>query len=373
MKDLKKNLKDRGVFFSSKLPAYNKVLKSLFPDLSRRRLMVKSQPWAVGSDISLPDLSGSDGRPIVICDRKLRLREDVKSWLKNYPVYFVTAGETLKDLKTFPKHIQNILNKTKDIAGFISLGGGSVGDFTGFLASVYKRGMPVAHIPGTFLSAMDSAHGGKTALNVCGIKNFIGSYFFPKAVFIVKDLLSSLPKKEKESAKGELVKIALIEGGSLYKKLLKSPPGKWDLWNLLPQAVFAKLKTVQKDPFETKGQRRLLNFGHTLGHALESYFRIPHGQAVLYGMAFAVQWSRSRFNLSDSFLEELSFLLPVSVVPLLKKMPKKTLQAMLLQDKKRACSKSLHFVFIKAPGRLFTEELSLQDILKEVKRQSQTV
>ena len=369
MQNIKKELKARGVFFSAKLPAPQKILKS--SNMYCGRSKIKSQ--VLSQRCPPPGLSVSDFKPMLICDRKLGLKQNFKPWLKNYPVYLVNAGESLKDLKHFPKHIQNILNKTKkkDIAGFISLGGGSVGDFTGFLASVYRRGVPVAHIPSTFVSAMDSAHGGKTALNVCGIKNFIGSYCFPKAVFIVKELLSSLPDKEKQSAKGELIKIALIEGGALYKTLLKTLPEKWDLWNLLPQAVFAKLKTVQKDPFETKGPRQVLNFGHTLGHALESYFRIPHGQAVLYGMAFAVKWSQYRLALPSAFLKDLSLLLPVSAVPLLKKMPEKTLQAQLLRDKKRACSKSLRFVFIKAPGKLFTKEVLLQDILKEVKRQIQ--
>ncbi len=356
---MKKICRENGVYFLEKLPSYNQIIKA----------------GNGGRPPGKEDkLSKADAKPLVICDRKLRYREEVKYWLKNYPVYFVSAGEGLKDMEVFPAHINNILKKTKNkkISGFVSLGGGSVGDFTGFLASVYKRGVPLVHIPSTWLSAMDSSHGGKTALNVGRIKNLIGSYCFPKAVFLVKELLSSLPEKEKQSAKGELVKIALIEGGALYKQLLKKPFSELDLWKLLPQAVLAKLKIIRKDPFEKRGYRHSLNLGHTLGHALESYFRIPHGKAVMYGMAFVVQWSHHRFTLSDSFLKEMSFLLGKNreqVVFHLKGIPIKMLCQLLLQDKKRGSAEKINFVFIKAPGKVFTEEFSVQNILKEVKRQ----
>ena len=278
-----------------------------------------------------------------------------------------------------PTHINNILKRTnnKKISVFISLGGGSVGDFTGFVASVYKRRTPLIHIPSTWLSAMDSTHGGKTALNTKEIKNMIGSYCFPKAVFIVKQLLSSLPKKEQESTKGELVKIALIEGGVFYKEVLKQYKTREtlshsDLWHFLPQAVFSKLKIVEKDPYEKKGIRRLLNFGHTLGHALESYFSIPHGKAVLYGITFAVQWSHNRFTLSPAFLKEISLLAgkQKKLTSYLREIPKHKLSQLLLQDKKRASTDRINFIFLKGPGRVFAEEISVKKIIKEVKNQS---
>ena len=361
MKTIKTKLRNKRVYFSTKLPSHNQVLKALN--------VCKDIKKAQKDQRSITDIV-----PLVICDRKLQHQLEIKAWLKNYPVYFVSAGEKLKSLDVFPGHINNILKKinSKKIAGFISLGGGSVGDFTGFVASVYKRGMPLIHIPSTWLSAMDSAHGGKTALNAGKIKNVLGSYCFPQAVFIVKELLFILPEKEKKSAKGELVKIALIEGGAFYTELLKKNTfSNMEVWNRLPQAVFAKLKIVAQDPYDKKGFRHLLNFGHTLGHTLESYFNIPHGEAVIYGIVFSIQWSHNRFILPSFFLKEVSSLIGKQrqLGSYLRNLPIKTLYQLLLQDKKRVSKERINFIFIKGPGKLFAENISVQNLLKEVQRQ----
>ena len=356
----KTELKKKKVYFSHELPSHSRLLSVLeYPEEERAKA------------------SKRDTTLLVICDRKLQSQPEVVSWLENYLVYFVSGGEKIKNLDSFPGHIKNILKiaRGKKIIGFISLGGGSVGDFTGFLASVYKRGVPLIHIPSTWLSAMDSAHGGKTALNVGEIKNVIGSYCFPQAVFTVKNLFSTLSEKERESAKGELVKIALIEGGDFYKEIFTKYPSKkdscLDLWNILPQAILAKLKIIEKDPYEKKDLRLLLNFGHTLGHTLESYFRIPHGEAVLYGIVFAVQWSHNRFTLPSSFLKQM-FVLQKKQLQLysyLKRIPKNKLNQLLLHDKKRGEGGYINFIFIKGPGKVFTEKISVSDILKEVQKQ----
>ena len=364
MKTIKIKLKNKKVYFSQTLPSHNQILRAL----KVQRDKIKIVRMSIKGDI-----------PLVICDRNLRSRPEVTSWLKKYLVYFVSGGEELKNLDSFPKHISSILKTAgnKKISGFVSMGGGSVGDFTGFLASVYKRGIPLIHIPSTWLSAMDSSHGGKTALNVKNVKNVIGSYYFPEAVFIVQILLSSLSEREKESTKGELVKIALIEGGDFYKKVFKDYFNKRiisnsALWNILPQAILAKLKIVEKDLYEKKGFRLLLNFGHTLGHALESYFRIPHGEAVLYGIIFAIQWSHNRFTLPSSFLKQL-FIFQKQQMQLssyLKKIPKEILNQLLLHDKKRGNKEYIDFIFIKGPGKVFAEKTSVSEILEEVQRQT---
>ncbi len=356
---LKKELNKRGVYFLSKLPSYNQVLKAVGEKSSNKEL--KNQNWAGCSKL------------LVICDRKLQKKEEVKLWLKDYSVYFVSAGETLKSVEAFSGHIKNILKKTKDkkVFGFISLGGGSVGDWAGFLASVYKRGVPLIHIPTTWLSALDSAHGGKTALNVGLFKNLLGSYHFPSSVFIIKRLFSSLQKKEQESAEGELLKMALIVGGDFYERF-KKKKSKGTITAFLPEAILAKLKIVEKDPFGKKGHREHLNLGHTLGHVLESYFNLPHGKAVLFGLFFAIRWSESRVTLSDSFLKNMFFLKkehnPLSVY--LKQIPEKVLKKLLGQDKKRVDKENINFIFLKGPGQVFSEKVSVGDIIKEVKRQA---
>ena len=146
-----------------------------------------------------------------------------------------------------------------------------MGDLTGFISSIYKRGVSLIHVPTTWLAALDSAHGGKNALNVSGIKNVVGTYYFSKAVFIVEEILQTLPLKQKHLAFGELLKIALIDGGELYRSLKQNPNWQKSLWKVfLKKGIAAKMKIIRKDPFEKKSIRSVLNFGHTVGHILEN-------------------------------------------------------------------------------------------------------
>ena len=369
---IKIDLQKRRVFFCKNLPSYNQLIKTL---PLKGVINKEKESTVVNKELQqIRNKSDALASPLVICDRQLQSFPEVQLWLKDYSTYITPAGEKLKSIDNFPKHISNILKKTKNksISAFISLGGGSVGDFTGFLAGIYKRGRPLIHIPTTWLSAMDSAHGGKTALNVPPFKNLLGSYCFPKAVFIVKPLLFSLPEKENETARGELIKMALITGGSFYRDVSKKEVFTHkDLWYFLPQVIYSKLKIVKQDPYDKKDVRCLLNFGHTLGHALDLYFKIPHGEAVTYGMMFALQWSHKRFTLSSSFLEGLPFPSKAQkkMLSYLKKIPPQILYTLLLQDKKRMREKRINFVFIKSPGKVFLENVFVKDIIREVKRQ----
>ena len=354
---MKQYLKKQQVHFVQKLPPWPLALKALPADTPQTFF--------------------------IICDRKL------KPWIRSLPpqgeVYFVKGGESLKDIQFFPRHIHNILKKAgnKKISCFISMGGGSVGDFTGFISSIYHRGIPVLHIPSTWLAAMDSAHGGKTALNAGSAKNVLGSFHKPSGVFIAKNILDRLPDPQTLSSIGELIKISLIVGDSFYSTLIQkmnflfssnslfknpAPPDlKNILWDFLPQAVFHKLKITEHDFFDKKNKRVCLNFGHTLGHALEAYLQIPHGQAVAYGMIFSILWSHKRFNLSQSFLKELQFLLKERLVlqKQIRKIPKIEMKKLLLKDKK-TLGDELNFIFIQKPGRVITERVSVKDIVKEI-------
>ena len=351
MKDIGIKLKKQGIYFSTSLPPFSRIIK----------IFQKKEPKV--SKLSIP---------LVICDRKVYRRSDMKLWLKNQLIYLVSAGEDLKDLDHFSRHVCAIFKKTrnKNISGVISIGGGSVGDFSGFFASIYKRGVPIIHIPTTWLAAMDSAHGGKTALNVQGLKNQVGSYWFPEACFIVKDLFSTLSRNEKNSARGELIKQALIEGGSFYKKVLHKTHSELLFWELLPEACFSKLKIVKKDPYEKKGQRYVLNFGHTLAHVLETCFGLPHGVAVLYGLAFSLEASREKFTHSRVIFEEILGLLKLKppLIYYLKKLPpKQKLEALLLRDKKTGSKSEIREIFIQKPGQVFVEKILIKDFIKRLK------
>ena len=229
----------------------------------------------------------------------------------------------------------------------------------------------MVHIPTTWLAAMDSAHGGKTALNAKQVKNILGTYCFPKAVLIVKELLL----KQHTHKEGEMLKMALIEGGAFYKSFLSSYRRAKNqnlvLWSFLPQAISAKIRIVEQDPYETKGQRILLNLGHTLAHVLELYFKLPHGVAVLYGLRFAFEWSRKVWALSPTFLREMAFLLrgTQDLPILLRKMPLKTGHGLVQQDKKRRGEEFIDFIFIKGPKQVLSKKVLIRDLMSEIRRQ----
>ena len=311
-------------------------------------------------------------RALLICDKKFQVHPLLKQWRKNKKIYFyyVRSGEKTKSLEQLPVHIKKILSLTKDFDKnsflFISLGGGSLIDLTGFLASIYKRSLPVIHFPTTWLSALDSAHGGKTAINFQNIKNILGTYHFPKSVFIVNKFLKQNPKKLKREAFGELLKISFIEGNDLYKKL-KKEKNKISIEKLIPLAIQAKIKIVKQDPYEKQSLRKKLNLGHTLGHILESYYSIPHGEAVLQGLLFSLIWSfHKQFITKKCFEEMKSF---ISKKKLKKKIPNSLFKKYLRQDKKHKKDYELDFIFIKKPGSVFLQSVKEKEILEEAKRQ----
>ena len=340
---------DGDVLFYSRLP-------------SLKQILLQSHPSAE--------------RIIVISDKKLKTHPSLRLWKKPLArFYFIPSGEKEKTVEKLPFHLKKVLTLAngagKDSLLLASIGGGSIGDLTGFLAAVYQRGVPLVHFPTTWLSALDSAHGGKTALNFKKIKNAVGTYWFPKKVFIVKDLLKHLPEKEKHSAFGELLKTALIKGGVFYNELKQRPPtGIRDWEKFLKHGIAAKRDIVKKDPYETQGLRRVLNLGHTLGHVLESAQGLPHGKAVLEGVLFSAEWSFKKQLLSEKhFLEIESLVSAHSPNKKQKKIPLIQFKKFLRQDKKRKNRREMDFVFIHRPGKAIILSVSETEILQEAKRQ----
>lgn len=321
---------------------------------------------------SIKKITSLCGSAFIICDQKLRSK--IRIWYKHKGIYFIKGGEELKNIDQFSFHTKNILRGISKMSGppsaFIGVGGGSVTDFTGFFSSVYKRGVPVYYIPTTLLSAVDASHGGKTALNVSSVKNVLGTYHFPEKVWIVKNLVQNSKSSEVFSAYGEIIKIAFIQNASLYKKLKKKPkPSFRHLWSILPSAIKSKLDIVSKDPFEKKNIRRCLNLGHTLGHCLESYHKIPHGKAVAMGTLFALHWSvKNKFISSSLFLEMQDLIKHYAKVSSILQIPLLQLKKLLSQDKKNISSNKMEFVFLKGIGKPFIKTVSIEDIIQFYKK-----
>lgn len=164
----------------------------------------------------------------------------------------------------------------------IALGGGVVGDITGFAAATFLRGVPIVQMPTTLLAMTDSSVGGKTGVDLPSGKNRVGAFFQPHRVLIDPEFLSSLPSREYACGMGEVIKYACIKD----KKLFESLKSGVDSEEMICLCAAIKADTVQKDPFDTS-ERKLLNFGHTVGHALErlyGYSVYSHGEAVAAGM-----------------------------------------------------------------------------------------
>lgn len=338
----------------------------------------------------LPKITSLSADSLVIYDERLpRLDLSFAKWLQTVPCkYAVRSGEQLKDVDQFPKHIRKIfqLVGNSSVKNFkvIAVGGGTVGDFAGFIASVFKRGVPVIHVPSTWLAAIDSAHGGKTGLNVLGAKNQIGSFHQAEQILFVKSLLLNQPEERAFEASSELLKIALLVGGQLWKNLsAKKTFNAKVIWQLLPLAVDAKYKIVQLDPTEKNGRRYLLNLGHSMGHAFETIFHFPHGIAVMCGLEFSILYSQNIGLMSQKNFDEMNDARIWQALidfrkrtkwrnlnyPALLLESEKTYLKALHKDKKKQSKKMISFVFLKSPGRPVIKNVLLEELVNEIRHQ----
>lgn len=219
------------------------------------------------------------------------------------------SGESNKTLEVAANIWQTLLeNKADKNSLLINLGGGVVSDLGGFSASVYKRGIDFIHIPTTLLSMVDASVGGKTGIDFMHIKNAIGTFSNPKAVFVSSIFLSSLPANHINNGLAEVYKMALVANSNLWKTL-NNPQRKFHLEKIIETNLILKNKIVTKDPTD-KGIRKSLNFGHTIGHALESAFignslLLLHGEAVVIGMIVESHIAFQKRLITKSVLQEI--------------------------------------------------------------------
>jgi 3-dehydroquinate synthase len=187
----------------------------------------------------------------------------------------------------------------------VALGGGVVGDLAGFAAAIYYRGIPVIQVPTTVMAQVDSSLGGKTGINLSAGKNLVGAFHQPAAVLTDTKTLATLGRREWNEGFAEVIKYGVIREKELLAGLRDST---WNLPDLVRRCVEIKASFVEEDERETTGSRALLNFGHTLGHAIEAvagYGTLLHGEAVALGMVAAGHLSCERAGLQRSELEEL--------------------------------------------------------------------
>ncbi len=199
----------------------------------------------------------------------------------------VPEGEGSKSLETFSHLMGEMISfglTRTDCA--VAVGGGVVGDLTGFLAASYMRGIDFYNAPTTLLSQVDSSIGGKTALNAGGVKNIVGAFYQPKGVIVDLDTLKTLPQRQLSNGLAEAVKMSLTSDAELFSLFEKTTLEELDLLTVVTRSLMIKKRVVEEDERET-GLRKILNFGHTLGHAVEAkeeMHGIYHGECVAIGM-----------------------------------------------------------------------------------------
>ncbi|MFC4324175.1 3-dehydroquinate synthase [Litchfieldia salsa] len=296
------------------------------------KTQTKDYPLYVGSNISinLPEfIKGKVTKILIITDENVSnyyLKHIEEILKEHFPVtsFIIPSGEKAKSIDVFYKcHTHALQEKLDRSSLVIALGGGVVGDLAGFVAATYMRGVPFIQMPTTLL-AHDSAVGGKVAINHELGKNMIGVFNQPESVVYDISLLKTLPESEMRSGFAEVIKHALIKDVELYNWLKKNVHSMADvqgehLQHMIISGIKVKADVVYEDENET-GIRAYLNFGHTLGHAIEAelgYGQISHGDAVAIGMLFAIKVSENHYGIElnhDSFLawfEQYGF--PISI------------------------------------------------------------
>ncbi|MCX5781481.1 MAG: 3-dehydroquinate synthase, partial [Elusimicrobia bacterium] len=273
-----------------------------------------------------------------------------------FSVYSIAIpdGESYKNIETLKELYFNAVKSRIDRScAVIAFGGGVVGDIAGFFSATYMRGIPYIQIPTTLLAMVDSSVGGKTGVDLKEGKNLIGAFYQPKAVIIDVSLLNTLPEKQIKNGLSEVVKYGIISDKKLFEHLEKKVSGKNKIdsndWkNIIYNCCKIKAGVVEKDEFENKGLREILNFGHSFGHAIETltnYDKYLHGEAISIGMNMASRLAVKKRIFSfenqqkvESLLKKIG--LPVS---LKEKLRPETMIFMMLRDKKTRNGK-LRFV-----------------------------
>ncbi len=208
-------------------------------------------------------------------------------WKDDYLI-LVPDSEEAKSLRIFSEVINRVarLDREKKSVVIISFGGGVVGDLAGFVAGTYRRGVPLIHIPTTLLAQIDSSVGGKTAVNLDSGKNMVGVYHQPSLVLIDRRFLTTLGREQIKEGMAEGIKYGVIRSPNLFSYLEQREIERFNWDWFVEECVKIKARVVEVDEKEVKGLRFILNFGHTIGHALEieSEHRLSHGKAVAIGM-----------------------------------------------------------------------------------------
>ena len=326
--------------------------------VSRSEILV-GESWE-----SVNKMLPESGVVIITDDNVLRIYGDR---FPEFPVFPVKAGEISKKLEVIEYLAEKLLASGIDRSGFIlAIGGGVVCDIAGFLASIYMRGIRCAYVSSTLLSQVDASTGGKNGINLGNSKNILGSFRQPEFVICDPSMLQTLPEEEFFSGLAELIKTAIIGNERLFELIehnhdgiIRKDPELLSL--MISMSVNFKASVVSEDEKET-GLRRILNFGHTYGHAIEMYKSFKHGFAVASGMELATGFSFAKGLISENERARITDLLIKFNLLREHNIPDNQIGQFVLRDKKKTGT-DIYFVFTAGIGKAIVEKIPVAEVI----------
>ncbi len=283
---------------------------------------------------------------------------------KNWNTIVLKAGEEYKVQATVDSVVEQLIEMEADRnTTLVGVGGGVITDLTGYIASVYMRGISFGFLPTTLLAMVDASIGGKNGIDVGVYKNMVGIIRQPQFILHDHRFLNTLPDKEWKNGFAEIIKHASIKDAAMFREL--SAHGlthyrkkKTETSNLVKRNALIKTRVVQQDEFE-KGDRKLLNFGHTLGHALENQYELSHGEAISIGMAYAATLSQRFIGFRNP--EQVIETLENYGLPAYAAFDKDKVITVLKMDKKKI-KDSINFILLEKIGKAVIRPISIQEL-----------
>lgn len=309
-------------------------------------------------------------RTVIVTDRSIHPM--VKHRLPDVPVFEVIPGEYSKSLRVATLFYRWLQDIGADRHTFIvGVGGGTICDLAGFVASTYMRGVGLGFVPTTLLAQVDASVGGKNSLNLYGFKNVVGTFYQPEFVLLDYSLLSTLPPVEVTGGLAEMIKHSVVADADRFTyfqehaaELLRMELSH--VAELVEWSVRLKSRYVVEDEFD-RGLRRKLNFGHTWGHAVEGVTGIHHGQAVAIGMVFAAKLAQDKGYCEEGLVSALESILQQYHLPTRAQVLPWVVYNAMLKDKKRDAD-SVHFVLPRRIGEVEIERVSFEELKSFIER-----
>ena len=342
-------------------PCYDILFTTDFSDLSKEiaSLGFENRKIAVITDTNVGKIYGEE------------VKKCLNSITDTCVIYEIPAGEENKQLSEIKKIYEFLMERHFDRHDLlVALGGGVVGDMCGFTAATYLRGISFVQVPTTLLAQTDSSVGGKTGVDLNGVKNMVGAFYMPSLVYINVSTLKTLDGRQYASGFSEVMKYGLIKDQNFYEYLIEN---MYEINDKDPEVVMEIVKkscdikraVVEKDPTE-KGERALLNFGHTLGHAIEKHknFELAHGECVALGSIAAafISWKRELISMEE-YYEIRDMFVPFNLPISIENVDKDAVLELTKSDKKSDSGK-IKFILLKKIGKAFIDDTVTRDEMK---------